>query len=322
MKELTAIANKYRTDKGTNMKITILLMSCKINNYHIQCNYIKQKLIELTNILNLSDNIKIYDYIGSHEKQMINNNSIYLTSDDTNTYEKTIECFEFIRKNIEFDYIVRTNGSTFINIELLYNFIKYINYNSINNIFSSDLLSLKNQYAPNEYDITMAGHLMIFNKFYIDTLLKYKYLYKTISGAGIYINNNVIYDNIDDLIISTNLHILYKDKYLDIIKSVGTGFYKCIDNIKIYEGNSLCKWNNTNKEFNFIKNFISFRLKSNSSESPNEIYNKVNDLFDVYQNNINTDNDNQIINILNYSKNPDVFVGWESNPCYKKLNNL
>lgn len=99
-------------------------------------------------------------------KEYIEDNTIYLncSSDLNKTYEKTIKCFDFLkRNNITFDYIIRTNTSNFINID-------YFNYNLLNEIdvdYCGYLIySLYNNIENTETFDIFGGHFLILsNKF-------------------------------------------------------------------------------------------------------------------------------------------------------------
>ena len=108
------------------MKVIILLMKAHQDRFLVQ----SEKMIEAFNKqikkYNLQDNITVYDYIGSYKDNYnkstyLSKNTIYCKSGDTEsfTYLKTLDALEYIDDNIEYDYIFRTNTSTFINIKLL-----------------------------------------------------------------------------------------------------------------------------------------------------------------------------------------------------------
>ncbi len=99
-------------------KILILLMSCNDKVFldeEILCKNTWLKFVDNF------DNINYYIYKAGKLDQIIHHDIFVKAPDDKDhTYTKTIRCFELINnRNIEYDYIVRTNLSTFINIPLL-----------------------------------------------------------------------------------------------------------------------------------------------------------------------------------------------------------
>ncbi len=105
----------------------------------------------------------------------IKNHIIYLkTQNDPKygtiykTYSKTIEAITAItnKLKLDFDYIVRTNNSVWVNVPLINEFLSYINDDSL--FFSSNL------YASffSAFNTFMGGQMMIFSKRNINVLKK------------------------------------------------------------------------------------------------------------------------------------------------------
>ena len=70
-----------------------------------------------------------YGYSASpNQENYTEGNHIYVDAlDDLNgTYNKTYKCFKFLLENYDFDYIVRTNTSTYINVQLVVDFINQL----------------------------------------------------------------------------------------------------------------------------------------------------------------------------------------------------
>tara|TARA_R110000796_G_scaffold235611_1_gene354667 strand:+ start:237 stop:896 length:660 start_codon:yes stop_codon:yes gene_type:complete len=104
------------------MKILILILSCKDTIYQD----LKFKGIEKTwNSFELS-NIETFYYYGGYDSRTHTQRDIYLTEPDSLNYisTKTIECFEYALKHFEFDYIFRTNSSSYINKHKLVNWLE------------------------------------------------------------------------------------------------------------------------------------------------------------------------------------------------------
>jgi len=100
------------------MKLLILILSCHDDLSKKLINGVKSTWWNLE-----SENIIIKDYYGGHDKNELNNKSIFLTEPDIGQHEmylKTLSAFEFSLNNIEFDFLLRTNASTFIRPDVIY----------------------------------------------------------------------------------------------------------------------------------------------------------------------------------------------------------
>lgn len=93
-------------------KILILILSCK----HPVYMFLSEEGIEKTwNSISV-DNINTYYYYGGHDNSYHDQKNIYLKSADgyNSITKKTIEAFAYSIKNFQFDYIFRTNSSSYI----------------------------------------------------------------------------------------------------------------------------------------------------------------------------------------------------------------
>lgn len=69
------------------------------------------------------DNVKTFYYFGNHNKNEILDNIIYTTDiEDYKCTKKTITALKMIN-NIDFDFVVRTNSSSYIDKKMIYNFL-------------------------------------------------------------------------------------------------------------------------------------------------------------------------------------------------------
>jgi hypothetical protein len=127
------------------MKIIILVLSADFEPYISLINCIKE-----TWASKVYPEIEIYYYYGGSEKFEIRNNEIFCPIQEKleNIGYKTIMTFDWLLKNKDFDYIFRTNASSYINQKKLIDFIKdkpkekfcsgiIGNYNGINFISGS-----------------------------------------------------------------------------------------------------------------------------------------------------------------------------------------
>jgi hypothetical protein len=108
-------------------KAIILCMSCNkeryINEEHIIRKTWGKKIID-----GKYDNIELLFYRGdSNENFVDSNNVLHLTSNDSydNTFIKTKEALKWCLENKEFDYVIRTNTSTYVNIDAIEQFLNF-----------------------------------------------------------------------------------------------------------------------------------------------------------------------------------------------------
>lgn len=310
------------------MKILILILSCNESPYFDCGNELKKSYEKLIKHYNLNDNIFVYDYIGNSKTTYCQDRTIYCNSKDDkfSTFSKTIECFTYIENNFEYDYIIRTNTSQFVNIYLLYNLLLKIKDNSQydNAIFGSIFFCylFGNDISLDFRNLFMEGSFWIFSKNKIKELLNLNKLYNP---------QNI--DDVDDRqvtnIISNKLNKQYKKLNINNItsefRSFGCGYYKRVNK---NDYNELCKktdkipslWRQYCKDytdlsvakFEIYKNFISIKTKSYCNDYYSNvtegIYTITNEfLLNDYQ----TNELNDIINnLLNYSNNPDIRVSY------------
>lgn len=101
--------------------LLILAMSCN-DPFFVESRRVTHDTWAKDIILGSYQNIGFYSYTASETgEEYIEDNTIYLNCGDKleNTFEKTMGVFDFLsRNNITFDYVLRTNTSTYINLPL------------------------------------------------------------------------------------------------------------------------------------------------------------------------------------------------------------
>jgi len=103
------------------MKILILILACKLPTYlRLEC------AIDRTWNSIAHANINTYYYYGNSDTEYHDYRNIYLQSREDLSYatHRTLRCFDYCLNNFDFDYILRTNCSSYINKSLLYDFVK------------------------------------------------------------------------------------------------------------------------------------------------------------------------------------------------------
>jgi len=146
-------------------KILILVLAS--NTYPSHRN---EKAIKKTWAAKNIENINIIFYkSGKHISFKNNELTVVAGKKTTDIGYKTLRAFEWASKNIEFDYLLRTNTSSYVNISELKKKIKTLN-NDKNYIYSGITMSLPKNEFRNKIDF-ISGAGILFNKNTIDLIL-------------------------------------------------------------------------------------------------------------------------------------------------------
>ena len=285
-------------------KILILIMSCNQDFFNKQEQQIKETYLKKVEEY---DNIDYCVYSGDEtiEEHYYNkyDKHLYLRCEDGihDTFKKTYYAFKYIKENFdEYDYIFRTNTSTYINIDLLNYFIQHKKDDEC--IWCGELHSRFDEYAPYPLDFSYRGNGLLLSKYVIDIILKYGFQW-------LYFKNNS--SMADDLLISRifNSYLTINNKsYEKFGKSFGQGYYKMV-NVDAYNGNKLCTWGNQNLDWDFIKNFMMIQFKNHYDRNQDE--QNLNDLYNAFKDHIYSDEElKEAYNkIINYSENCSIYLG-------------
>ena len=128
-------------------KILILVQSCNNDFFKREIECIKE-----TYVSNLPSNIDFVYYTGDNEKEELIDDCLKLTcSDDIySTFRKTYYALRFFHlHNMHYDYIVKTNTSTYINVKLLNEIINSIEDDK--KLYCTELYSLSAGRCPLQY---------------------------------------------------------------------------------------------------------------------------------------------------------------------------
>jgi hypothetical protein len=185
-------------------KAIILVMSCNKDRFIKEENAIRETYAK--DILeNKYSNIKLIFYRGGSEEsyydETINTYFSKERDDLDGTYHKTIDVFKWVSETFDdFDYIIRTNTTTYINIDAIRQFLELKDdYNGF--IIGPDLLII----GVNNWVPTIRGHFQIYSKSVIVDLIA---------------NPIEIECGIDDIVIGFMLHKIYDSKYLERILAI------------------------------------------------------------------------------------------------------
>ena len=151
--------------KVSKPKILIAIMSCNNELYLHEEQKIKDTWIRFT------ENFENIDYIifKGGEKTEYNDHELILNIEDdlAHTYQKNLELFKWIKENnIEYDYFIRTNCSTFLNIPLIND---YLIYHFNNYCDDHRVMHIETHWVDNVYIFT--GKFFIFRKNHIEFLM-------------------------------------------------------------------------------------------------------------------------------------------------------
>ena len=162
-------------------------------------------------------NITWYAYRNTlHDKPYDMNNIIYVPENDdrSHTYQKTIACFKYIndhKEKFDFDFIVRTNTSQYVNVELLNKFVEDLDSND-ETIYTSQICFNTSSHLK----LYGRGNFVLFSRVVFDRILKASELYPYGGNKDLYI---------DDFVIANQLEKSYFDKEplkqsIDYIKQI------------------------------------------------------------------------------------------------------
>ena len=136
-------------------KIIILSMFCNKQGYIDEKNAVKKTWGY--------DAIKagfkhiFYTETLTNNESKLDGNILYVNSgsERLQTYDKTILAFKYIEENFDYDIIVKTNVSTYVNIEILKQLLEYKNSNDQNSIYGNRLLCWPNKFMGLRGDFTI-----------------------------------------------------------------------------------------------------------------------------------------------------------------------
>ena len=122
-------------------------------------------------------NIEFYTYSASFDtKYHINKqeHKLYVPADDslTGTFEKTVNAFKLSKHlNFDYDYILRTNCSTYINVELLNRFVNEINLNE-QHVYTGNIYLSENGTGPFNWLFYGVGNALLLSNFWVNVIIK------------------------------------------------------------------------------------------------------------------------------------------------------
>lgn len=216
------ISNGYvlKTDK----KILILSMSCNHPYFKSLLSVVKDTWVK--SIINKEyENVEWFAYTACDKKHPVpeidyKDHIIYVDSKDDlySTYDKTQKAYNMIKNQIDFDYVVRTNTSVFINID---NLNKKLNTHNSSNLIGG-IVGYYHKYhnGHTEFKWNMiAGLFMCMDKKYFDIAMTATNNYDTIPAPDDVIISGRLFEEFPEVVVDKP-----NDNYKDIIYPR----YKCV----------------------------------------------------------------------------------------------
>ena len=294
--------------------------------------------------LKCSKDNNLYLNINTHDKIIKDKDDKHhlynILEDDIWTWQKTYDVFDYITNNKEYsdyDYVVRTNTSSYINIMLLsYILYKECNDENINSdmmCYGTELISMFSTHIPNPNDVYIRGNCLILPKYIIkNVILKYGQMYNSTSYNG---NKNKV---CDDVVIGNILNVYFNDfkkdglDYLKYYTGLPQCWYKCVnESYNIKHKWSVNDYNNkfdvNNKEImDMFEGSVNIQVRTYYLDRSieHEHYNELHENMKkyIYDNYCNENALNTIYNKIKneYSNNPSVFV--QGNFPFLSLNDI
>lgn len=266
-------------------KLTILVMSCNSDFFKHQNDIIR-------NTWGKDHNVIFYE--GNHKENKLVGDVLELRCPDAIEYTllKTVTAFKYLREHSDFDYIFRTNTSTYVNVPLLEKFTDTLQYEDV--MYSSELYSLSEGLAPYPLAIYGRGNGLLIPRHLIDVLIRESINFQYMPVVDdMYIGN-----------ILNSYFIKQGANYLDHIKSLTHGWYRCIDE-KFDSGHKLCRFGEEG-DAKFYSDFVTIQIKCyRQREKEEEHYLALHEIMK----NIKEASDESVTKAIEYAKDPSIFVG-------------
>lgn len=246
---------------------------------------------------------------------------------DRLTWHKTYSVFKYLYKENKkiydkFDYVIRTNTSTYVNLPaLIYTLYRDFNTNTINGVpnkkltYGVELISSGFVKTPKLLDVYARGNLIVLTKQTIkNSILKFGHLLQGTTGGG-ELDCNLIDDVMIGNIINSVNNNFDEDsfEYLKYYRALPFNWFKTVEHGYNIQHKSSSKGLESNFETDFdsyqynigiqIKSYIDRTIES---EHYQEFHQK---MLDNVFSNYSDETLSEIYDKINkYSKNPSVFV--------------
>lgn len=155
-------------------KILILAMSCNQELFLNQERMLREELYAKYVLQNQFTDVDFWSYTASTDGKYHVNKKLHrleVPTDDTiqGTYEKTLAAFKLLNQTgIEYDYIFRTNCSTYVNVPLLRDFVDILTDDKL--IYSGSVYCSNNGTGPYEWCLYGIGNSLLLSKYWVDVI--------------------------------------------------------------------------------------------------------------------------------------------------------
>ena len=281
-------------------KILILSMSCN-NDFFINEEAVVRDTWAKPIIEGKYENIRYCSYRGGHEKNSYSKSEccfkLNVEDDLKHTFKKTYFAISMAFKTFgEFDYVFRTNTSTYVNVELLNAFVQSLDNSDV--IYTGDIYSLSEMCAPYPLCLTSRGNCILIPNLLVNVILN--------NGLSLLYLSDLSDDSYLSNILNT-YWICRHENYRDHLKGFYHGWYKCTTT-EINNGHPLCKYNQSNDDFEFWKDFITVQIRKYMQDRTLE-KDTYYEFDKIIKENKYSDIQESVNKNLEYAENPPVFIG-------------
>lgn len=262
----------------------------------------------------LPENFDIMYYDGDWMEEGIEGNHIKCSTHDNieTTFVKTVAAINSVLKN-GYDYILRINTSTWVNVPLLNKFIQEMAEDD--KIYAPELYSLSEAPAPLPCDLYARGNFILIPIKLAHILCKYSIFQ---------IHTKMVDDVAIGNILNSYWALQYRNPfdYVNHIKGLPFGWYKASPE-KFNLGHQLCCFGEDRKEPEFYNRFIAVQTKQYRRRD-GELDNML-----EFDNMMKDAGEPSLDLCKSYMDDPSVFIGsilgyinysiWKSTPKHKLL---
>lgn len=177
-------------------KLIILTLCCNQQIFIDQENRLRKTLYAKDILNNEFENVDYWTYTAStdgkyHVNKKLHKLEVPSGDDLSSTYDKTYMCFNLLLKaGIEFDYVLMTNCSTYVNVPLLKQFVDRLTNET--DVYTGAVYCTKNISGPYEYCLYGVGNSLLLSKYWVTNIAdnhvnKYKHMNTVVTkGADYY----------------------------------------------------------------------------------------------------------------------------------------
>ena len=247
------------------------------------------------------ENIRYCSYRGGYEKNSYSKSEccfkLNVEDDLKHTFKKTYFAMSMAFKTFgEYDYVFKTNTSTYVNIELLNAFVQALENDDI--AYTGEMYSLSEVCAPYPMCLCLRGNSMLLPKLLANVILN--------NGLSLLYSSELTDDPCISNLLNSYWMSLHED-YRNHVKTFYHGWYKCTTNT-VENGHPLCKYNESTTEFSFWKDFITVQIKKYMQDRSLE-KDTYYEFDSIMKNGEYGDIMDSVKKNIEYSKEPPIFIG-------------